>query len=229
VECSLQEPVKRTAEANHPANPIREHSKGTQHAHQKPTAETTDPQKTRKTPCHAINSLRSGIRRNESQTSARRQRSGASTATINKPMLPPIHRQQPPLHGTEDHQARTSSANYRRNGRKHLLLAPDDRWYRPTFKTIQDSIRIRKPPKRSPFENIIPENRAVRKTRREPNRSPTKQHRSVTKSGSVQSTAENCPILPNCHTVPRHVVLLLHNTGKQQIRNYPKYDKAGHH
>jgi hypothetical protein len=44
VECSPQEPVKRTAETNHPANSIREHSElGTQHAHQKPTAETIDP------------------------------------------------------------------------------------------------------------------------------------------------------------------------------------------
>lgn len=170
---------------------------------------------------YAFNSPPPEIRRNEPQTGVGRQRNGAPTVTTNRPVLPPVRRQKPPLRGTEDHQARTSNTNYRRNGRRHLLLTPDDRWYRPTF-TKRSKSQPTSENHRSGFPQKISsqKNRAVRKTRREPNRGPTKQRRSATKSGPVQSTAENCPILPNCHTIPRHVVLLLHNTGKQQIRNY---------
>jgi len=75
------------------------------------------PRKPEKLQSHAFDSPPPEIRRNDSQTRVGRQRNGAPTVTTNRPVLPPVRRQQPLLRGTEDHQERTSNANYRRNGR----------------------------------------------------------------------------------------------------------------
>jgi len=111
-----------------------------------------------------------------------------------------------------EHQTPTTAETVEDTLYSHLTTGGTDRLTKrsesqPTSKNHRSGI----PPKTSSQKN-----RAVRKTRSEPNRGPTKRRRNAIKSGPVQSTAENCPILPNCHTVPRHVVLLLHNTGKQQ-------------
>jgi hypothetical protein len=73
---SPQAPAKQTAETNYSANSIGEHPEGTHHAHQKPTAETINLRKTRKTPSYTIDSPPAKTRRNGSRMTMRRQRSG---------------------------------------------------------------------------------------------------------------------------------------------------------
>lgn len=135
VEYSHQEPVKRTAEANHLADSIREHSdRNSTHSPKTNRRNDQSPENPKNSKVTPSTHLHLKFAETTPKRGAGRQRNGAPKVTTNRPVLPPVRREQPLLRGTEDHQTRTSNANYRRNGRRHSLLTLDDRWYRPTLR-----------------------------------------------------------------------------------------------
>lgn len=158
VEYSHQEPVKRTAEANHPANSIREHSNRNS-THLPKTNRRNDqspenPKNSKVTPS-------THLHLKFAETTPKRGREGSVT----------VHQQSQPtdrcchqfvennrccvVPRTTKHERQTPTTAETVEGTfySHLATGGTDRLY----ETIRDSTCIKKPPKRIPSEGIIPE------------------------------------------------------------------------
>jgi len=158
VEYPHQEPVKRTAEANHLANSLREHSK--RNSTRSPKTDHRSDQSL-ENPKNSKATPSTHLQLNFAETNPRRVWEGSVTVhQQSRPTDQCCHQFADnnrccvaPRTTKHEHRTSTTAETVEDTFYSHLTTGGTDRLY----ETIQESTYIRKPPKRIPSEDIIPE------------------------------------------------------------------------